>query len=798
MSGFAPTLLALPFALTAVVVLTAGIAIAVRERFSRVGWLHLFLSGTIGGWQVAMGLALVTVPDDLSSLWFRLSTFFALLIAPLNYHFGCVVTGQLTRQRRALRMVWAATLLLAVFHAMNLLYSGFNQFNWGRYPAYGPVGWMFITLTVVAVNFNLAMYWRLYRENRPGSMASQRGLLLAGSLLLGSFALIDFLPTVGIDVFPLGGIAVMATNALNCYTTWRYRLVEITPAYAADQLVDTMSDGVLMIDRDGVVRLANPSASEILGIDRSLLMNRLPPAAFASDVLGWQQLPFFPSADMALGERPYETPDGVHRVLDVSVSLLREHDLEPVVAVVTLRDITAAVQAQEQIERLAYYDPLTHLPNRVLLRDRFEDALARARRGGGCAGVLFMDLDRFKQVNDTLGHDAGDLLLKGVAERISACVRETDWLLRNPDPNGGNLLARLGGDEFVLLLSPMERPQDAAKVASRILDALARSFTLRRGAEVTTGVSIGISIYPNDGEEPETLMKKADLAMYQAKESGRHVFRFHDEAMNASALARTDLENSLRRGLTRSEFLLHYQPQVACGSGEIAGLDVQLQWRHPQHGLMPAGEFVGASEDGSVVLPLTEWIVRGACMQLRAWSAMGLSPLYLSLTLPPGAAERGDLPRLVRDALAQAGVDPGLLMVSLRGTPGQRGGDRTREAMEALQGMGVRMLLDDFGSGGTALAGLEQYPLGMVRFDAAFLRGLARDGDVHGVTRSLIGLVHALGLGVVVTSVHGSAHAAFLRDAHCDLAQGDAFGPAVAAEEVPALLSNLRRQLTTA
>jgi diguanylate cyclase (GGDEF)-like protein/PAS domain S-box-containing protein len=798
MSGYAPNLLALPFALTALAVFTAGVAIAARERFSRVGWLHLFLSSAIGSWQAAMALAFVAQTPEGALSWFRLSTFFALLIAPLNFHFGCVVTGQYDRQQRALGGIWAVTLLLAVLHAIDLLYRGLAHYRWGLYPSYTPAGWMFIALTVLTVNLNLLMYWRLFRENRRGSLASQRGLLLAVSLLIGSVAVIDFLPTLGVNVFPLGGLAVAATNLLNAYTTWRYRLVEITPAYAADQLVDTMSDGVLMIDRDGVVRLANPAASEVLGIDRALLLNKLPPAQFAADVLGWQQLPFFPSADMELGERRYEAPDGTRRILDVGVSLMREHHFEPTVAVVTLRDITAAVQAQEQIERLAYYDPLTHLPNRLLLRDRFEDALARARRGSGIAAVLFMDLDRFKQVNDTLGHDAGDMLLKGVAERISSCIRETDWLLRSPDPNGGNMLARLGGDEFVLLLSPLERAQDAAKVASRILDALARSFTLRRGAEVTTGVSIGISIYPNDGEDPETLMKKADLAMYQAKESGRHGFRYHDEAMNASALARTDLENSLRRGLTRSEFLLYYQPQVVCASGEIGGLDAQLYWRHPQHGVMPAAEHVGASEDGSVVLPLTEWMVRGACMQLRAWAAGGVPPLYLSLTLPPGAAERGDLPRIVREGLAQAGVDPALLMVSLRGLAGQRVGERTREAMEALQGMGMRMLLDDFGTGTTALASLEQYPLGMVRFALPFLRGLAREGDAAGVTRSLIGLVHALGLGVVVTDVDSAAEAVLLREAGCDLAQGNAFGAPVCAEDVPALLSDLRTQLATA
>jgi EAL domain-containing protein (putative c-di-GMP-specific phosphodiesterase class I) len=251
----------------------------------------------------------------------------------------------------------------------------------------------------------------------------------------------------------------------------------------------------------------------------------------------------------------------------------------------------------------------------------------------------------------------------------------------------------------------------------------------------------------------------------------------------------------MRRGLNRSEFLLHYQPQVACRTREIAGLDAQVFWRHPQHGLLPAAEFVSASEDSTVVVPLTEWVVRSACMQLRAWVAMGLPTLYLSLTLPPGAAERGDLARLVSDSLQQAGVDPGLVMVSLRGGPNPRDATRTREAMQALQAMGVRQVLDDFGSGETTLAGLSQYPLGMVRFDAAFLRGLARDGDVAGVTRSLIAMVHTLNLGVIVTGADTPAQAAFLREAACDLAQGPAFGAPVPAEDVPALLSDIREQL---
>ena len=517
MTGYSPTPFALPFALAAVTVFAVGIAILLRERFSRVGWLHFFLSFSIGGWQLFTVLEVMSTTAMVAAGWTRVTTLFALFILPLQYHFCCVVTGRLRAHRRAVAGAWVATALLVAGLWAGLFHAGLVHHSWGYYPLYAPLGWTFIAFTVVVVNLCIGMYWRLYRDNRPGGVTSKRGLLLLAALLVGALGAIDFLPTLGVGIFPFGGLAVTVSNLINAYTTWKYRLVEITPAYAADQLMDSMSDGVVLIDRDGVVRLVNPAACEILGIDRAALVNRLPPAGLATEVLGWQHIPFFPSSETSLGEREYVAPDGTRRVLDANVALLREPGLDPGVAVITLRDITSAVQAQEQIERLAYYDSLTHLPNRLLLRERFDEALARARRARALAVTLFMDLDRFKQVNDTLGHDAGDMLLKGVAERISACVRETDWVLRNADETGGSTLARLGGDEFVLLLAPMERPEDAAKVAARILEALSRPFTLKRGAEVISGASIGISVYPHDGDDAETLMKKADLAMYQAK-----------------------------------------------------------------------------------------------------------------------------------------------------------------------------------------------------------------------------------------------------------------------------------------
>ena len=332
-------------------------------------------------------------------------------------------------------------MLLLVVHLAGQMQAGVVAYSWGYYPLYAPAGWVFVFFTLAVVVLCMQMYWQLYRGNRAGSFASRRGLLLFCGLSVAAVGAIDF-AVVASGCFRSGAWrswwAISSPRTRPGATGWS----RSRPAYAAQQLMDSMSDGVVLIDRDGIVRLVNPAASEILGIDRTLLLNRLPPTQLALDVLGWQHQPFFPSENTGLGERDYTAADGSRRTLDVSVTLMREAGLEPAVAVITLRDITAAVQAQEQIERLAYYDPLTHLPNRVLLKERLAEGMARARRAQGLAAILFLDLDRFKDVNDTHGHDVGDMLAQGVAERISACIRETDVLLRSPELGGGTTLAR--------------------------------------------------------------------------------------------------------------------------------------------------------------------------------------------------------------------------------------------------------------------------------------------------------------------------------------------------------------------
>jgi PAS domain S-box-containing protein len=792
------------FALScAVVTLASGVAIAVHERYSRVGRLYLLMTGSIGLWLTSLGLAMLAANPAAGYFWAKGSTLFSALMVPMIFQFAVFLADAWRAWSRYVWLVWAAGASLV---AVLLFGSGFvdsaYHYAWGYCPRYGPVGYVFIAYTMAVVGACQMLFVRLVRQHPKTSFAYRRGRLVLAALVVGGAAAVDFLPPLGFDVFPVGGGLLAAANVLNAYAAWRLRLVEITPGFAAQQFMDTMSDGVLVLDRDGMVRLVNAAVSEMLGIGAEGLLNRAPQAGVRELFLGEESGESFPQAGFVGQERQYRTPGGKRRVLSVSVSLMREGGQEPVAAVVTLRDITAATVAQEQIHRLAYYDALTGLPNRMLLKERFGQAMARAERARGMAAVLFLDLDRFKQVNDTLGHDAGDVLLKAVAERIVGCVRESDVVLRHGQAgreavrgrDGGATLARLGGDEFVLLLSPIERSEDAAKVARRILQSLVAPFRLTGGAEVLTGVSIRISVYPHDGEDAETLLKKADLAMYHAKETGRNHFRFFDEALNVSTMERFGLETSLRRAMTAQEFLLRYQPVVTGPGRRVVGLDVQLYWEHPQRGLIHECEFMQAAHDAGLAVPLCDWVVRTACFQLRAWDGAGVPPQRLFVTVNPTMLERGHLLETVRESLAQTRIRPQQLVLYLH-EPGARA-DRERVAsvLEALRRLDVGLALDDFGSGSVSIADLVKHPASMVRLRGALLGRTGRGHESGVLARALVALIHGFGMQAYASGADDDAHAALLREAGCDYLSGKAYGAPHPAEEIPALLSALGPQ----
>jgi len=433
-------------------------------------------------------------------------------------------------------------------------------------------------------------------------------------------------------------------------------------------------------------------------------------------------------------------------------------------------DITEKRLSEERIARLAYYDTLTELANRGLFEDRLEHALQFARRNQSSLAVMFIDLDRFKPVNDSLGHKAGDMLLKQVAGRLSGIVRDSDTI------------ARLGGDEFALLIAggfPDSR-QYVSDVAQRLLDALAEPFWID-GHEIFAGASIGISLYPLDGDAPETLLKHADVAMYQAKHAGRNRYRFFVPAMNAGALERLGIEESLRHALDRNEFELYFLPTVSTATGRLTGTEVLMRWRHPERGLLLPGAFVTIAEETGLIVPIGAWLLEEACRAFARWRPR-LPPGFRIAVNLSARQLQGDLVETVRRALALTGIDPSGIELELTERMLMVDTERAIEMMDGLAALGVRLSLDDFGTGYSSLAYLKRFPLDKLKIDRSFVADLPDDRSGIAIVEATLALAHSLGLTVIAEGVETDAQFAFLRRAGCAECQGYLFSPPVPAD----------------
>lgn len=779
--------LALPSAVAAAIALICGVAVLLREGFSRVGWVHLLLAAAVFGWQFSVAGLLSATSAAEAEPWIMPTVVSAVFVPGAYFHFIYSLTRRTESRFDASLVTWSATAVFAVlFFGSYAFVTSMAQYWWGFYPRYGVTGHFFIAFTVAMVVACAALLFRAMRHHPAGSSVRQRSRLLLIALGLSALGALDFLPTLGVDMFPAGGLAVVLALVLNIYTTWHHRLVQITPALAASQFMETMSDGVMVLDHDGIVRLVNRSACEILGQTDAELLHARPPATIAGILFRDNRVGRFPDAAFSHREVRHAIAGG-GRILSVSVSFVEARDGEPIAAVVTLHDVTAARAAQEEIRRLAYYDALTGLPNRVLLKEHFAKAIALAQRGGLQAAVLFLDLDRFKHINDTLGHDAGDQLLQAVAERITLCVRESDLVLRTPRTGTSeSTLARLGGDEFVLLLAPIEHGEDAARVGLRIVEALSKPIRLQRGEDAVTGVSIGVALYPGDGTDADTLLKKADIAMYHAKESGRNTVRFHDTAFNDFATTKIGMETSLRRAMLGHEFLLRYQPIVSSVTGAAVAIETQVYWNHPEKGMLAERAFREIAHDAGVIPGLNDWVIRTACLQLQSWQASGLPRASIQVSVGAATVERGKLADLVRDALVHTGIPPSSLWLCVqlprtRGTPYAK----AHEVLRALSQLGVRIVLDDFGSGHISLDELLSRTIDMVRLEGEYLSRLPADPQAAIAVRSLLTLVTGLGIDSQAGNVDSAAVSRFLREAGCDYLVGHAHAPSMTAEEVP-------------
>ncbi|MDH4080644.1 MAG: EAL domain-containing protein [Nitrospira sp.] len=480
-------------------------------------------------------------------------------------------------------------------------------------------------------------------------------------------------------------------------------------------------------------------------------------------------------------------PNGGEFTVNLQAEAVFDDQLKSLTVVGTAKDISERKRSEREIHRLAYYDSLTGLPNRVLFKDRVTQALAHARRYHTTLAILFLDLDRFKVINDTLGHNVGDLLLKQVADRLADSVRHSDSIGRSMEQGETRELARLGGDEFTVLLTSIRQVQDAGTVARRILETLAKSFVID-GHEVSVTVSVGIATFPTDGDTVDQLLKSSDIAMYQAKEQGRNNFQFYSATMNALAAERLDIENELRKALDRHELIVYYQPQVDIRTNQIVGAEALVRWRHPLRGMLMPAVFLPVAVETGMIRKLDEEVLLIACRQNKAWQDAGYAPIRMSVNVSNSFFHGASLAIAVARGLQEAQLDPSYLELELTESITMRHVERSITMLQELRALGVRLSIDDFGTGYSSLSHLQRFPLNMLKIDQSFVRNVTRNEANASITRAIISLAHSMNLSVLAEGVETEEQLELLRQQECDQVQGHLFGRAMPGEEIVELL----------
>jgi len=646
--------------------------------------------------------------------------------------------------------LFVLSVLIAIVASVVALWLAFHlRAFWQKAAAAGVMG-----AAVCGMHYT-AMAAAIYTPIAMAPMVADPGIppeLLAIATAGSSFTLLSF-----------GLICSLADQHFATQTA-QQRLQEGEERFR--RLSDATFEGIL-IHEGGKILDANQSLASMFGVDLTKvagtgLLELLAPESREAAMRDMV-------ADLT---EPYEAiglrSDGSRFPLEIHPKSLPYQGRR--VHVVAVRDTTERKRAEAQIQYLAHHDALTGLPNRVLFRDRLEQALARARRDGEMVAVLCFDLDRFKEVNDTLGHPAGDALLKGVAARLIACVRETDTV------------ARLGGDEFAIVQVGLAQPKEAATLARRFLESLSIPFELGEHRTLT-GSSLGIAVAPIDGDDPDRLLKNSDIALYRAKAESRGTFRFFEEEMNVRLQARRALEQDLHRALVEGQFELHYQPQVELGDGSLVGFEALLRWRHPEREVGPA-EFIPVAEESGLILPLGEWVLRQACTEAAGWSR----PLKVAVNLSPAQFKHRDLAGLVADVLEETRLDPDRLELEITESIILQDTKATLATLGRLKEMGVHISMDDFGTGYSSLSYLRRFPFDKIKIDRSFISGLENSGGDAAIIRAVIALARSLGMTATAEGVETKHQLAYLRNEDCNQAQGYYLGRPAPADEITRML----------
>lgn len=542
--------------------------------------------------------------------------------------------------------------------------------------------------------------------------------------------------------------------------------------------VEQTADAVMIADAEGIIEYVNAAFTEITGFSKQEVIGkstRILKSGRHHDefyVQLWKTLTEGQTfQDVFINRRK----DGSLYYEEKSITPLKDEDGKVAHYIATGKDITEQMKTRERLQHLSNHDGLTGLPNRSLFMDRLGQAISRARWNGRVIAVLFIDIDRFKNINETLGFDYGDTVLQTVAERLNQSVRD------------GDTVARLGDDEFAVVLEDIYQKEDIPVVVEKIIKSLSQVHVLK-DHELFVTSSIGISLYPNDGSDGQTLIQNADVAIHHAKESGSNHYRFYESAMNTQSLYRLNMESSLRKALEREEFVLHYQPQINIKSGKIIGFEALLRWHHPSLGMVSPVEFIPLLEETGMINPVGRWILRTACQAGREWNELGLGDIKISVNISPLQFENSDISSIVAEVLSETSLEAKYLEIELTESAIMRSPQKTIEVLSTLNDMGVTLAIDDFGTGYSSLSYLQKFPIDVLKIDRSFVKDVSKNNGDASIVSAIISMAHSLKLSVIAEGVETVRQLSFLQERDCEMVQGFLFSKAVPFENSLSML----------
>ncbi|MCG8335697.1 MAG: EAL domain-containing protein [Proteobacteria bacterium] len=747
-----------------------GVLILVMERISKVGALYFLCTTAVTIWLFGESMIIASLNNEVAFWWSKVMSAGTIFIPAALYHFSVSILRLNRKKRPFVLSNWGLTVFFLLTMVFTDIYlNDVHQYPWGKFLNLTPVAipfFIFFALNQVAAIRMLLMTSVNYDKIE---VAKRRAQLLVYCLLLGAVGMTDLIPAFGYGSYPLGFVALFLIFTVVAYITWRYRLVHITPEFAAPKIIETMTDALFVLSPGGIIQLHNKESKKILElsdqeIDGSHIINVIGDKRLIENIMSMEKGQII---------QDYETEyvtSSKNKVLSFSVSTTTSSKEDTLAYICIMRDITDIKEKEQQIRFLAFHDSLTSLPNRVLLMERLNYSLSDAERLGHKVSVLFLDLDQFKRINDSMGHNVGDKLLKEVSERLQNCVRKSDLVNKLDSPIEPNLLARFGGDEFILIITHIQYPREVTTVASRIKRELNRPFFLE-SREVFITTSIGISVYPDDCSTADSLLKNADAAMYQAKAVGRNNFQFFNKEINDNIQKRLAIENDLRKALERNELLLYYQPQVNFKTGKIVGAEALIRW-HKNGELILPSEFISIAEESGLIIPIGEWIMSTAFKQMEYWNDVFNIPFTMAVNLSVRQFQQKDFINLVQNTLQNINLEPRFFELEITESITMHKEKEILDTILGLQQLGVNLSIDDFGTGYSSLSYLKKFNIDAIKIDRSFTSDVTETEESAAIITAIIAMAESLSLNVIAEGVENQKQAELLERLGCSNMQG--------------------------